>query len=158
MRLLRALIAACALPLSTLSCIDPGRSEGPAAIRDLALPADAALDSAYRRGDATAVALLMSDSVVISAEETPDLVGRSTVQGALQAYFAANTVAAFTLTPLEIQVVGDLAFERGTFVWAAGPNGGSVSRREGRYMLLRVRDPGGVWKLHRYIENLLPAP
>ncbi len=120
--------------------------------------ANAALDTAYRRGDAAAVAALMSDSVVISAENVPDLTGRSTIRDVMRQFFAGNTVRAFTLTPTEVYGFGRQAFERGTFVWSAGPKGGRMIERRGRYMLLRVRGGDGRWLIHRYIENCLPAP
>jgi ketosteroid isomerase-like protein len=158
MQLLRAVVVSCASCFAATSCAGTQVSGGPQAMREVALPANAALDSAYRRGDADAAAQLMSDSVVISAENIPDLVGRSTIRDILRQFFTVNSVAAFTLSPAELQIYGDRAFERGTFVWSSGPKGGAMTRRSGRYMLLRARDSAGAWKLLRYIENCLPAP
>lgn len=121
-------------------------------------PRAAALDSAYRRGDAAAAAAEFTDSVIIAAEGIPDLTPRRTVESVLAQFFSANRVAAFTLTPLELHVAGSQAFERGTFVWSAGPKTGAVTTRNDRYFVLRVREPDGIWRIHRYIENCLPAP
>jgi ketosteroid isomerase-like protein len=121
-------------------------------------PRSAALDSAYRRGDAAAAAAEFTDSVLIAAEGIPDLTPRRTVQVLLTQFFSANRVAAFTLKPVELRAAGRQAFERGTFVWAAGPKTGSMVTRNGRYFVLRVRESDGVWRIHRYIENCLPAP
>lgn len=130
----------------------------PDAMRNIALAANAALDTAYRRGNADAAAALMSDSVVISAENIPDLAGRSVIRDILRQFFAANSVDAYSLKPIDVIVHGNQAFERGTFVWTAGPKGGSMTQHNGRYMLLRIRDSDGAWKIHRLIENCLPAP
>lgn len=136
---------ACATASSRISLIDVA-------------PRNAALDSAYRRGDASAAAAEFTDSVVIAAEGIPDLTPRRTVQDLLAQFFSANRVASFTLQPLELSVAGNQAFERGTFVWSAGPKSGPLTSRNGRYFVLRVREPDGVWRIHRYIENCLPAP
>jgi ketosteroid isomerase-like protein len=142
---------------SVLACAsDASRSD--IDTQSLSRPANAALDSAYRKGDAGAIAVLLTDSVVISAEGIPDLVGSATVRDALGQFFAGNQVAAFTLQATELLAVGDQAFERGTFVWSAGPKNGAVKSRNGRYMLVRVRQPDGTWQMHRYLENCLPAP
>lgn len=157
MRLIIVLVALCGTSL-TVSCTSAVVRAGPDAIRTVSVPANAALDSAYRRGDADAAAALMSESVVLSAENVPDLIGRSTIRDVMRQFFTTSSVEAFTLSAAEIQIYGDHAFERGTFVWSAGPKGEPAIRRNGRYMLLRVRDSDGVWKIHRYIENCLPAP
>src|SRR5687767_1666677 len=68
--------------------------------------ANAALDSAYRHGDADAAAALLTDSVVLSAENIPDLAGRRTIRDLLTQFFAANSVQAFTLRPIEVQIFG----------------------------------------------------
>ena len=105
-----------------------------------------------------AAAAEFTDSVVIAAEGLPDLTPRKTVQDLLGQFFSANRVSAFTLRPVELRVADNQAFERGTFIWSAGPKTGSVTTRNGRYFVLRVRESDGVWRIHRYIENCLPAP
>lgn len=119
---------------------------------------NAALDSAYRKGDADAVAALLSDSVVMSAENIPDLSGRSTLRDVMAQFFAGNTVHEFSLRAAEARAFGDNLFERGVFTWTAAPRGSTAVPRNGRYMLLRIRGEDGAWRIHRYIENCLPAP
>ena len=125
---------------------------------DVVAPANASLDSAYRRGSADDAAALMTDSVVVSAEGVPDLRGRTAVRELLAQFFAGNRVEAFTLHPTELQTYGILAFERGTFAWSATPTGGATVRRNGRYSIVRVREGDGTWRIHRYLENSLPGP
>jgi uncharacterized protein (TIGR02246 family) len=142
----------------TASCAAATIAVGPAAISTVSTPANAALDSAYRRGDAAAAAALMTDSVIISAEGIPDLVGRKTMRDLMGQFFAANTVTAFTLQPTELRLYGSYAFERGTFIWSAGAKGATPTTRNGRYTILRLREADGAWRIHRYLENCLPAP
>lgn len=158
MRLQFVIIVLFAVYSVTASCGVIGVTVGPRSIRGVALPMNAALDTAYRRGDAAAVAALMSDSVVISAENIPDISGRLAIRDLLTQFFNAHSVRVYTLNPLEVNIYGEHAFERGTFEWIAGPKGGPMTRRNGRYMLLRIRDTDGAWKIHRLIENCLPAP
>ena len=119
---------------------------------------NAALDSAYRKGDADAIAALLSDSVVMSAENIPDLSGRSTLRDVMTQFFVGNTVHEFSLRAAEVRTFGDNFFERGVFTWTAAPKGSTAVPRNGRYMLLRIRGEDGAWRIHRYIENCLPAP
>lgn len=158
MRSVSPVLACCIVLAFAVSCSQAIGSSSPGAISVIAAPVNAALDTAYRRGNATAAVALMTDSVVISAEGIPDLSGRPTVRDLLTQFFAGNTVEAFTLQPIELQLYGNQAFERGTFLWAAGPKGGTITRRKGRYTILRVRESDGAWRIHRYLENCLPAP
>jgi uncharacterized protein (TIGR02246 family) len=144
-----------AIALLTTSCAAVTGTGG--SISSLALPANAAFDSAYRSGDADAVAALMTADAVISAEGIPDVAGRDVIRDVLGRFFATSRVQAFTLQPIELKVAGDMAFERGTFIYSAGPTEGDATTRTGRYTLLRLRE-GGTWRMHRYMESCLPSP
>lgn len=127
-------------------------------IETVALPANAAFDSAYRSGDANAVAALLTEDAIISSEGIPDVAGRDVIRDVLSRLFETTTVAAFTLQPTELQVSGAIAFERGTFIFSSGPKDGEQSTRTGRYTLLRKRGSDGRWLVHRYMESCLPSP
>lgn len=127
-------------------------------IATVAIPANATFDSAYRSGDADAVAALMTEDAVISAEGVPDVTGRTVIRDVLARLFESSRVGAFTLQPVELEVAGALAFERGTFIFSSGPKDGEQTARTGRYALVRRRGSDGRWLLHRYMENCLPSP
>ena len=148
----------CATCSIVASCSHTGVSAGARSIATVSNLANAALDTAYRRGNADLVAALLSDSVVVSAENIPDLTGRSLIRDALHQFFTMNRVQSYSLNPVDVYFFGEQAFERGTFTWIAGPKNGPTVRRNGRYMMLRIRDSDGAWKIHRLIENCLPAP
>ena len=113
-------------------------------------------DSLYRSGDAAGIGQRLTDSAVISAIELPDLRGRDAIQSVLAPFFAGNTVTAYTLQLIELDVAASKAFGRGTFLWASGPRGAAAASRRGRFAAVYQRDSSGTWRLHRLIENLLP--
>ena len=116
----------------------------------------AEIDRLYRAGDAAGIGWLLTDSVVISAIELPDLHGRETVRSILAGFFTANRVSAYTLDLVELDVAGTMAFGRGVFLWSSGPIGSASESRRGRFAAVYRRDATGGWRLHRLIENLLP--
>ena len=143
-----------ALAIGCLSCASPGAAPTSAAVRAVVDRENAALDIAFRGGDAIAAAGLMTDDVVLSLIGVPDWVGRETVQRHLAELFAANTVAAHTFTPTEVEVYGDVAFERGDLTWIGGPKGKPAPpATHARYTLIRRRGSDGSWHIRRYIEN-----
>lgn len=120
---------------------------------------NAALDSAFRRGDANAAAALFDEDAVLSLEFVPDWRGRGVVRTSLAQFFSSNIVTAYTLSPDELEVYGDFAYERGTFMWAARPKGQTPGApRQLRYAAVRRRGPDGVWRIHRYLENSTALP
>jgi ketosteroid isomerase-like protein len=57
----------------------------------------------------------------------------------------------------EIQVLGDYAFEWGTYRWRARPRaGGDTMTIHGKIMRILRREPDGSWKMHRTINNTEP--
>jgi hypothetical protein len=73
----------------------------------------------------------------------------------LTPFFAANVVRAFRLRADEIDTHDSVAYERGVFTWDAEV-GGKAILQNGRYSLVRRRDPSGEWLIHRFLENVLP--
>ena len=81
------------------------------------------------------------------------------VRTSLAQFFRGNVVTAYTLAPDELEVYGDVAYERGTFTWAAGPKAQTpAAPRRLRYAAVRRRGPDGTWRIHRYIENSTALP
>ena len=117
----------------------------------------ARFDTLYRRGDAIGVAQMLTDSVVISPIEAPDLKGRGTLQGLLAGYFAADSVAEYRLQIRELEVYGNVAHARGDYVWRSGPRGQPGTQRLGRFSAEYQRGADGRWRMHRLLENLLPG-
>lgn len=117
----------------------------------------AQLDSLYRQGDAPGVAKLLTDSVIISPIEAPDLQGREPVEAILADFFTNYTVAQYLLQLKELDVFGDAAYGRGTFTWQAGPHGEDAKTTYGRFAAVYRRGADGQWRLHRLLENAMPT-
>jgi uncharacterized protein (TIGR02246 family) len=116
-----------------------------------------ALDAAFRRGDAAAVPTFFSDDAIVSFVDLEDTSGRLAIGSLFRDFAAANTVTAFQRQLVEVQVCGASAYERGTFLFIFGPAGQAPITQRGRYLTVWVRGPDGVWRIHRYMENLLPS-
>ena len=117
---------------------------------------NARLQEAYIKGDAKTIGTLMTDSVVISPIGFPDIVSRDSVRNLLAGFFQGNTVKKYELRINEIEVYGNMAYERGTFVWESSGKDGSQMRSGGRYSAVRLKGEDGQWRVHRLIENQLP--
>ena len=55
----------------------------------------------------------------------------------------------------EVRVIGEYAFDRGSFAFSVAPrSGGDTSRETGKYLFLYSRAADGSWKIARAIVNL----
>jgi len=59
----------------------------------------------------------------------------------------------FTVTPLEIDGIGDLAFARGTFTITLAPEDADPITDSGKYIEIWRKQPDGSWRLFRDIWN-----
>lgn len=96
------------------------------------------------------VRLYTGDAVLLLPGREP-LVGRAGIQ-AFFASFKARAIARIQLTTIEVEGVGDSAWEWGRSELSDA--GGTIIGR-GKYIVIWKRD-SGIWKLHRDIMN--PAP
>jgi uncharacterized protein (TIGR02246 family) len=134
--------------------------QGPADpnVRQKIVLATLALDSAYRRGDANALAALLTEDAILSFVGAEDVQGRAAIRAFFAEVFAVWTYSALQLQPGEIEVCGTRAYDRGTILGTAARRGGPLSTVRGRYFAVWTRGDDGVWRLHRFHENHLPAP
>ena len=85
-----------------------------------------------------------------------DIRGRPALRSALVGFYERNVVQAHSLRTAELEVYGNSAYERGTYVFAAGAIGQPATTERGRYAAVWRRGTDGRWRIHRYLENLLP--
>ena len=114
-------------------------------------------NDAENRGDANAFAAGFADDVVIMPPGQPPLEGREAccafVSGVLS-WVLAKFDRVLTYSSAELQVMGDWAFERGSYAHTFTPrNGGPVEHERGSYLSLFRRD-AGQWRIARIIFNL----
>lgn len=56
-------------------------------------------------------------------------------------------------SPLETQVAGDWAYERGNYTASMTPKSGKPMEVSYKYFVILKRQPDGAWKLYREISN-----
>jgi uncharacterized protein (TIGR02246 family) len=135
-------------------CYHSAKPSDHAPVQAAIVSANASFDSAYRRGDAAAAADLMTEDVVLSLDGLPDVRGRAAMRDLLSNFFVANVAKALTLVPIEFEVYGDVAYERGSMTWIGGPKGQATYPVQNlRYSVVRHRGADGAWRIHRLIET-----
>ena len=148
-----------ALPLLLVGAVAPVHGQQLAPDPELQHKLDqvtGALDAAFRRGDAIAVATFFSEDAIISFIDLDDTSGRSAIAELFRNFAATNTVTTFQRQLVEVQVCGASAYERGTFLFVFSPAGRAPITERGRYLAIWMRGLDGVWRIGRYMDNLRP--
>jgi len=118
--------------------------------------------STFNAGNYDGMFALYRDDVVISAPGAPDIVGKPAWREGLKA-LPAGVPLKLRFDTQELEVAGDLAYERGTYaVEAPDTNGALVEVSGGRHIHIFKREADGSWKGWRLFENsadpAAPAP
>jgi ketosteroid isomerase-like protein len=95
------------------------------------------------------------DDVLISAPGAPDIVGKQAWREALDASLPQGLSMALRFDTAELEISGDLAYERGTYeINAADPAAPEQAISiKGRHIHIFRRQPDGSWKGWRLMEN-----
>ena len=81
-------------------------------------------------------------------------VGKETIRVATEASMAKVIAHEYVVSPEEIEVFGDLAFARGTYMANRSPvDGGDPVQTNGKFMTILKRQTDGSWKIYRDIFN-----
>lgn len=120
--------------------------------------ARARLDSVSRAGDAVANTDAFTADAIVSMGTLPDIRGSRALLEAMKSFYERYVVTAHQLQPAEVEVYGDTAYERGTWLFISGVRGQQLKTERGRYAAVWHRGADGRWRIHRYLENLLPIP
>lgn len=129
----------------------------------LAQPADADEDAiqrvnerfmnAFAAGDADAVVSLYTDDAQFIAPGMAPLEGHGAIHQFLSGAIGSG-VDRLELETSEIEVVGDTAYEVGTYEMSAGEQ----TADRGNYMVIWRRGADGEWRLHRdMINSTMPS-
>ncbi len=156
-KVIPALLAACALLLGTRAGAQVASAGADARASIQAM--HARLDSVSRAGDARGNADLFTEDAVVGLSTLQDVRGRDALLRMMTAFYQKYVVQVHELTTAELEVYGDTAYDRGTYLWIVGPRepGGAVTTERGRYAAVWHKGVGGTWRIHRYLENLLPS-
>jgi len=92
------------------------------------------------------------DDVVVSAPGAPDVVGKAAWLQAIATTLPADVALALRFDTTEMEIAGDLAYERGTYAIGLKDQPG-VTVAGGRHIHMFRRQADGSWKGWRLMEN-----
>ncbi len=147
--------------ISTLTACRPARTPEPK--RDVAVETRAIdtlrsqFANAYSAGDAVAAAACFTDDAIGMFPNQAAIEGKQAIQEWLEGVFKENAVK-MAHTPLETQVTGDWAYERGNITIAVTPKAGAPAEMSLKYVVILKRQPDGSWKVYRDISNSNQPP
>jgi uncharacterized protein (TIGR02246 family) len=150
-----ALLASCQSADST-DRTRGGSTPGGAGVEETADPAvraaSAAWDDAHNAGDLDRLMQLYDEAAVSMPYNRPALEGRTAIEADFREFFATSTAQHHT-TIVSLEVVDDLAVERGQYQLSVTPRDGSPTVTEsGKHIVVRER-VGGQWKIRWEIWN-----
>jgi uncharacterized protein (TIGR02246 family) len=97
-----------------------------------------------------------TDDYVLIPAAGPILRGRSVIAHELRGLLSLE-ILEYVLDIQEIKVLGDHAFEWGTYLYVVRPRaGGETVRTSGKLMRILQRQPDGSWKMYRGIAVVDP--
>lgn len=116
-------------------------------------------------GDTSAIAAMYRDDAALMPAECPLLRGRAAIEGYYREWFKGPAkVTAFTFTHLESPVLGETAYDVGTYRQTLSLGAGGTVNISGKYSVILKRS-GADWKIAYLIFNSdspsqmpLPAP
>ena len=115
------------------------------------------LIAAYNSNDAAATAAYYADDTIVTPPNQVAIEGKQAIQTWYEAMFKENAVR-IALTPLETQVAGDWAYERGNTRMTVTPKSGKPTEQSLRYFVIVQRQPDGSWKIYRDTGNSGDSP
>lgn len=134
---------------------------GPGPITQADRDAIDAVRSAFREavlaGDVAGLLALYTDDAV----EMPPNMPMNSGKAAIETANTSNPMpSAFSMTPMETEGVGDLAYDRGTYSFAMSVEGAPEPMTEtGKYLVLLRKQADGSWLMSTVIWNSdMPLP
>ena len=108
--------------------------------------------AAYNANDAAAAAACYADDAIAMFPDQEAIEGTQAIQATIEGFFRQNAPK-ITHTPLETQVAGDWAYERGNITETATSKSGKAIERSLKYLVILKRQPDGSWKVYRDMDN-----
>jgi uncharacterized protein (TIGR02246 family) len=116
------------------------------------------LEAAENSCDADYVGDMMAEDVVIMVPNEPVREGKTACAGFIRdvlAYFREHFDRRIRYVSAEVRVLGDFAFDRGSFSFTVVPrSGGQTTHAKGKYLWLYSSNGDGLWRLARVIVSL----
>ncbi len=115
--------------------------------------------AAWTAGDAGAVANLYADDAMTFPGNQPTASGRDAILKSNEGFFTQFAPGKLELVPEETTLMGDWAFDRGSYHMMATPKaGGDALDTRGRYLVILHKQSDGTWKVARDFDNTEGAP
>ncbi len=112
---------------------------------------------AVKRGNPASVAALYTEDATLLVPNIEPIRGR---QG-IEAFFKAGMqmgIREATLQTVDVEYLGDTAYEVGAYTMKIEPEGGQAATDKGKYVVVWKRQDDGPWKLHVDIWNTNTPP
>lgn len=121
-------------------------------------PGIAKVRSAYQTAvgaqDAVAIAKLYTADGVEMPPNAPAAKGRAAIEAFHKAFAQQWMMHGMTITPTETKVMGDTAYDVGTYKQTLmAQKGGGMVEDKGKYIVLLKKDAGGAWLISHAIYN-----
>jgi uncharacterized protein (TIGR02246 family) len=114
--------------------------------------------AALNTGDAEAWVAQFTDDGVQMPPNAPANVGRTMIRSWSEAFLAQFRLQ-FALALDEVRVLGEWAFERGSYTISLHPKAGGPPMQDiGKYITVYQRKPGDTWRMARDIWNSSNSP
>ena len=117
--------------------------------------------AAFNSGDAAAMAAAYADDAIMMDPNQAAIEGKQAIQAAYEARSkesAGKVAFTATFTPLETQVAGDWAYDRGNYTVTITPKSGKPMEESAKYLFIVKRQPDGAWRVYRDISNSNSPP
>ena len=116
------------------------------------------LSAAENAYDAEVFVRLMAEDVVVMVPDFPVQEGKAAsarfIRGVTE-FYRETADRHITYESAEVRVIGDLAFDRGTFSFTfASRDGDDRAVETGKYLWMYRREANGAWKMWRSIVSL----
>ncbi len=102
------------------------------------------------------MAATYADDAIEMNPDEPAVEGRQAIQAGYEALFKDGT-GKIAFSPLETQVAGDWAYDRGNYTATMTPKTGKPMEVSFKYLVIMKRQPDG-WKVYREMSNRNTPP
>ena len=118
--------------------------------------ANAKFSQVFARGDAGALAAMYTPDAIAFPPDSEMIRGNEAI-GTFWKTTRDGGVQSATLTTVDVERSGDVAYEVGQVSLTIQPVGKEQTTAAAKYVVVRKRQSDGSWRLHRDIWNSLPA-
>jgi uncharacterized protein (TIGR02246 family) len=111
-------------------------------------------EKATMAADVDGIMSLFTDTIIYMPPNVPALTGEQSVRDFSQEAHAKNSIDEAEFTSMEVKVIGDWAFDRGTYSEKITPKAGGESMQAlGKYIAILEKQADGSWKYTHVIWN-----